>query len=67
MFQVGDKVRNRYSFSDPFVGVVVAVNGRWITVKHDKKKRPPSMGDRFDYSSDELEHVNLLLRVARSI
>lgn len=69
MFQVGDKVRNRYLFDAPFTGTVCAVNGKWIHVKHDAKRSGPHSAepDRFDYCADELEHVNVLLRISQEI
>ena len=71
-FQVGDRVRKRYTFGDGKEeylpeGTVVAINGRWVHVKHDmrpntKAKAAHAQPPRFDYLADELEHINPVLR-----
>ena len=67
MYQIGDRVRVRFPSDDcSWEGTVVAINGRWIHVKHDfgvpgqglVKLAPP----RYDYGSDELEHLNPVLK-----
>ncbi|MGD9727493.1 MAG: hypothetical protein AB7L09_03110 [Nitrospira sp.] len=67
MFQIGDRVRNRYAYDTPFVGTVVLVRDRWVHVKHDESKRSPADGDRFDYRPDELQHLNPLIRLVRGL
>lgn len=68
MFKVGDRVRNRYDLgSKGFTGTVDAVNGAWIKVKHDPRtegKYPETVGLSFDYQEDELQHIDLLERLA---
>lgn len=71
MFMVGDRVRKRFRIGDkqdgwPPEGTVVAINGRWIHVKHDQGDGRGVRGvpPRFDYEADELEHLNPLLRLA---
>jgi hypothetical protein len=71
VFQAGDRVSNRYVGGKPFTGTVVAVNGRWVTVKHDQAGGPVTahnlVPDRFDYLGDELMHENVLLRLAHEL
>ena len=74
MFLIGDRVVKRYydGAKKKITGTVVAVNGRWIHVKHDKCSNGRQRGvsiepDRFDYAVDELEHVNQLLKFAQAL
>jgi hypothetical protein len=51
-------------------GAVVAINGKWITVKHDKKSSRNYSSDeapRFDYLAEDLEHINPLLRLVSEL
>lgn len=72
MFQVGDRVRKLPLIGDTLdyslEGVVVDINGRWITVRHDrgtmKKGAVAAIPPRFDHQADELEHLNPLLKFA---
>jgi len=72
MYQVGDRVRERYGcdgYSNE--GTVIAISSRWITVKHDIgnprggacSRVPP----RFDYLAGDLEHMNPLLKLASAL
>lgn len=72
MFQVGDRVRNRHFIGNKgFEGTVVAINGKWVHVKHDRGiKRAgavQAVPPRFDYLADDLEHLNPLLRFAQEL
>lgn len=73
MFQVGDRVRKILLIGDNISdysreGEVVEINGRWITVRHDrgapKRGAVAATPPRFDYQADELEHLNPLLKFA---
>lgn len=72
MFQIGDRVKQRYGVRntrDPGYhnpdGTVVDVKGRWVTVKHDAGGNLHRLvGPRYEYLIDELEHLNPLLRFA---
>jgi hypothetical protein len=79
VFQVDDRVKVRpyakdigWGIRDPDPsGTVIEINGRWITVRHDKGSKaggpmratPP----RFDYLAEDLEHLNPLLKLARAL
>lgn len=71
VFQVGDRVKKRPLIGDSqaIKGTVVAVNGRWIHVKHDVGSKRGgavnSVPPRYDYLAEDLEHINPLLRVAQ--
>jgi len=77
VFQIGDRVRKRYltgskkgSYAPE--GTVIAIIGRWITVKHDLLKDVRVRGvdivaPRFDYLADEIEFINPLLRLASEL
>jgi len=71
MFQIGDLVRSRDVIGvTRFEGTVVAVNGRWIHVKHNRGEKSGAVSKvapRFDYQADELEHINPLLRFAEDL
>ena len=77
MFQLDDRVRKKYLIGgkkDPYApeGTVVAINGRFITVKHDLLKDVRVRGvdivaPRFDYLADEIEFINPLLRLASNL
>jgi hypothetical protein len=74
MFRIGDRVVKRYydGAKNKITGTVVAVNGRWIHVKHDRCSNGRLRGvdiesDRFDYAVDELEHTNQLLKFAQAL
>lgn len=69
MFTVGDRVRAR--FDEPRRkgnkmpdGVVIAINGKFITVRHDSHPTKFIPSQRFDYLEEELVHLNPLLRLA---
>lgn len=76
MFQVGDRVRQRFPgvtygrdprYHNP-EGTIEKINGRWFTVKHDAGGNLHRLvGPRFDYLAEELEHIDPLLRIADSL
>ena len=77
VFQVNDLVKRRYYLGDlggnptDRGGEVIAINGKWITVRHDEGSQwggavgavPP----RFDYLAEDLEHLNPLLKLVRAL
>lgn len=73
MFQVGDRVRIKQSTDGRWSqeGSVVAINGKWIHVKHDagmKGGGPVSaVPPRFDYLAEDLEHLNPLLKLVNEL
>ena len=76
MFQIDDRVKKKYFLGAKketyaMEGTVIAVNGRWITVKHDllpRSKKPVDIeAPRFDYLADDIEFINPLLRLAAEL
>lgn len=76
MFQVGDRVRQRYQSvtnrRDPRywnpIGTVESMHGRWIVVKHDAGGTLHRLvGPKFEYLAEEIEHLNPLLRLAENL
>lgn len=77
MFQVKDRVEKRHYIGDSIkgfysnAGTVVAINGRWISVRHDpgkrKKGKPSSAPPTYDYLAEDLEHINPLLKFAAEL
>lgn len=75
MFQVGDRVVTRHYVgnSTPHYslnGTVIEVNGKWITVQHDRGadlKKAPAVSPRYDYLAEDLQHINPLIRLAHEL
>jgi len=77
MFEVGDRVEKRHYFGDSTkgfysnLGTVVAINGRWFSVRHDPGKRSPgkpsSAPPTYDYLAEDLKHSNPLLKFAAEL
>ena len=79
MFQINDRVKKRHyvacdstaKFRDPNpVGTVIAINGKFITVRHDEGtegKLWHTTSISFDYLTDDLEYLNPLLRMVRAL
>ena len=76
MFQVGDRVKKLHLFGDtPYgyspEGTIIEINGRWITVRHDrgttKRGTVGAVPPRYDYEAADLEHLNPLLKLVRAL
>ena len=77
MFQVGDRVAKRKFVGESNrslspTGTIIAINGKWITVKHDKLPGNKARGleiesPRYDYQDYEIEHINPLLRIVSNL
>lgn len=77
MYQVGDRVEKRHYIGDSTKGhysnngTITAINGRWISVRHDpgkgKKGTPSAAPPTYDYLADDLKHINPLLKFAAEL